>query len=334
MVEFDEMDWSDRTVGVTGGGGFIGLRFIERALELGAEARALEADAEAASRAREAGAEVVVGDTRRRGDAEALCEGCDLVVHTAAIVGEGGSFERYRSVNVDGTETVVRAAAEGSVDRFVHLSSVMVYGFDFPPEVDEEGPLRGEGNPYCQTKIESERVAESYHGDDLEVTVVRPGDVYGPGSKPWIVRPLELMKNYLFVLPNGGEGVLDPTYIDNLVDAIALLADRGESGTFNATDGEAVPARVFFQYHADMLGRSWIPTAPASLLEWMFAAVAAGFRVVGAEPPATPEAIHFLNKPHGYSNEKLLSIGHEPRVSLDEGMRRTEQWAHETGLLD
>lgn len=331
MNDIDAIDWSDRTVGVTGAGGFIGHRMLQRANELGAETRGLDVDPAAAELVD--AADVVTGDTRSADDAEAFCEDCDLVVHTAAVVGEGGDIEHYRSVNVEGTETVARAASEGSVQQFAHLSSVMVYGFDYPPDVDESGRLRGEGNAYCQTKIESERVAKSFHGDDLEVTVVRPGDIYGPRSKPWIVRPIELMKSQLFVLPDGGTGTLDPTYIDNLVDAIVLLADNEETGIFNATDGLSVETREFFQYHADMLGGHWIPTAPAALLKPLFTCVDAAFRAIGAEPPATPDAVDFLNKPHGYSSEKLRSIGHRPRVSLDEGMRRVEDWARDSGLL-
>jgi len=329
-----EMDWRGTTVGVTGGGGFIGGRLLRRASELGAELRALDVDASSADRAAELGAEVVVGDTRNPEDARAFCSGCDVVLHTAAIVGEGGDIERYRSVNVEGTETVATAAAEGSVDHLVHLSSVMVYGFDPPPEADEEAPLEGEGNAYCQTKIESERRVRRFRDDGLEVTVVRPGDIYGPRSEPWVIRPLELMKRRLFVLPNGGRGLLDPTYIDNLVDAIALLVDERETGVFNATDGETVTARDFFQYHADMLGGRWIPTVPTGVLRALFSAVDIGFRAVGEVPPASPQAVDFLDKSNGYSDQKLRAAGHEPRVSLDEGMRRTERWARETGLID
>jgi len=331
MTELDAIDWSGRTVGVTGAGGFIGKRVLQCAGELGAETRGLDVDPGAAERVD--AAEVIVGDTRSADDAEAFCEACDLVGHTAALVGEGGDIEHYRSVNVDGTETVARAASDGSVDQFVHLSSVMVYGFDYPPDVEESGRLSGEGNAYCQTKIESERAAKSFHGDDLEVTVVRPGDVYGPRSKPWVVRPIEMMKSRLFVLPDGGAGRLDPTYIDNLVDAVVLLADEEETGTFNATDGLTVETHEFFRYHADMLGGRWIPTAPAGLLRPLFGLVGAAFRAVDAEPPATSDAVDFLNKPHGYSSDKLRSVGHAPRVSLDEGMRRVEAWARESGLL-
>ena len=329
------MDLENLTVGITGAGGFIGMRLLREALDRGAEVRGLDASREAARRAEKEGAEVVVGDVRDAEAAEKLCRGCDVLVHTAAIVGEGGEIAHYRDVNVEGSRRVAAAAAEAGVRQMVHLSSVMVYGFHFPPEVDERGPLRGEGNAYCQTKIESEHAVRSYHGrGDLEVTVVRPGDVYGPGSVPWVVRPLELMKSHLFVLPDGGHGKLDPTYVDNLVDAIYMLVEKELTGeTFNATDGLTLECREFFRYHADMLGKRSIPTAPAALLKPLFRSIAAGFRAVGLEPPATEGAVDFLTIQHGYSNEKIREAGHEPAVGLAEGMAEVERWARSTGLI-
>lgn len=327
-------DWSDRTVAVTGAGGFIGRRVLSRVVELGAEARGIDLSSNAVERARETGADVRVGDTCNPEDVEALCEGCDVVVHTAAIVGEGGSIERYRSVNVEGTETVARAAASSSVAQLVHLSSVMVYGFDFPPEVDEEGPLSGEGNAYCQTKIESERVARASADSDLDVVVIRPGDVYGPGSQPWVVRPLKLIKQRLFAIPDGGSGKIHPIYVTDVVDAIIRLVERRLEGPFNVTGGRAVPAERFFRYHAEMLGGRWIPTAPAELLRFVFTVAAAGFRMFGAVPPATPDAVDFLNRSHEYADDKIRKTGFEPRIELDEGMRRVERWAQRRGLLD
>jgi nucleoside-diphosphate-sugar epimerase len=299
------------------------------------ETRGLDVSEEAARHAEDLGAEVVVGDVRDEEAVEAFVDGCDLVIHTAAIVGEGGDMSLYRDVNVGGTRRVVSAAAEAGVEHFIQISSVMVYGFDFPADVDEEGPLRGEGNAYCQTKIESERVARSHHGEGgMEVTVARPGDIYGPRSQPWVVRPLELMKQRLFVLPDGGRGMLDPTYVSNVVDALFLLLEERPGGeVFNVTDGLAMEARAYFAHLADMLGGRFIPTAPAPLLKVLFGAVGAAFRAVGQEPPATPDAVDFLNLPGGYANDKILELGHEPAVGLAEGMANVEEWARDEGLL-
>ena len=144
---------------ITGIGGFIGRRLAERALERGMAVAGLELSEQAARAAREAlgsDAEVRVGDVH---DADLLADAmacARVVVHTAAIVREDGDMEEFRRVNVRGPVAVARAATAAGVGVFVHLSSIMVHGFEFPDDVAEDGPLRGENNAYCQTKIESE----------------------------------------------------------------------------------------------------------------------------------------------------------------------------------
>jgi nucleoside-diphosphate-sugar epimerase len=129
---------------------------------------------------------------------------------------------------VDGSEQVALAARSQGASRFVHLSSVMVYGFNYPRLVSEEGPLRGENNPYCGTKIEGERVVQRHHqAGTFEVTVIRPGDVYGPGSVPWVIRPFELMRAGIFVLPSAGQGIVNQKARRELGYAPAVSLDEG-----------------------------------------------------------------------------------------------------------
>ncbi|MGM0558758.1 MAG: NAD-dependent epimerase/dehydratase family protein [Myxococcota bacterium] len=329
------MKLDDKTIAITGIGGFIGQRMAERALEKGLDVRGLDLSEDAAAEVRALGADVIVGDVRDPEAVARMLQGADVVFHAAAIVRESGDIDTFRQVNVEGSRLLARSAAEMGVGRLVHLSSVMVYGFDYPPNIIEEGPFRGEGNPYCTTKYESEQAVLDFHGEgDLEVTVIRPGDVYGPGSMPWVVRPLEFMKQGIFMLPDGGHGVLDPTYVDNLIDAVFLTIRKDATNqAFNVTDGMAMETRHFFKYHADMLGKKRILTLPSWLLEPLFAMIELGARAIGMQPPASVAALHFINKPHGYSNQKILDLGHEPRVGLDEGMRRVEAWARKESLV-
>ncbi|MFB6263355.1 MAG: NAD-dependent epimerase/dehydratase family protein [Bradymonadaceae bacterium] len=330
------MTTNDQTVGVTGAGGFVGGHLVGELTARGYEVIGLDCDPDAEETVRRAGAEPVIGDVRDRKTVEAVCRRCDSVVHTAALVGEGGAIERYRAVNVRGTRSLAQAAASSGVDRLLHLSSVMVYGFEYPREVDESGPLRGEDNPYCTTKIESERVVQSVEAtSDLEVVIARPGDVWGPGSDPWVVRPLEWMRRHLFVLPDGGRGRLDPIYVDNLVDALIALLDRGQSGeAYNVTDGRSMQTREYFGRLAEWLGREKVPTCPGNWLEVAFGTVETGFDALGLEPPARRAALNFLTRPHPYSNEKLTrNIGYTPEVTFEEGLERTERWARDRGLV-
>jgi nucleoside-diphosphate-sugar epimerase len=316
------------SLAVTGVGGFIGLRVAERARERGMRVRGLEQSEEAARRARSARIEVVVGDVCDPAATNAACAGADVVVHTAAVVREDGPRELYDRVNVGGTGQVARAARQAGARRFVHLSSVMVHGFTFPPLVTEDGPQRGEGNPYCETKIESERVARSRHEAGVfEVTAIRPGDVYGPGSIPWVVRPFELMKAGLFILPSGGRGIINHVYVDNLVDAIFAAIEREASGVYTITDGVGATCLDFFRPIAEAAGRQHLRTAPAGLLRATFSIAQKAAALVGREIPAAPSAVDYLMRPHAYSIEKARrELGFAPAVDFEGGMRRVRKW--------
>ena len=149
------------TLAITGIGGFIGLRMAERALALGWQVQGLDHSLIAAERAHALGIQVTVGDINDEATLKAAFAGADMVFHTAAIVEEDGPREAYERVNVEGTRTVCRIAQAQGVQKLLHLSSVMVYGFDYPADVTEDGPLNGQGNIYNETKLTSEQVAVS-----------------------------------------------------------------------------------------------------------------------------------------------------------------------------
>ncbi|MFW5920614.1 MAG: NAD-dependent epimerase/dehydratase family protein [Polyangiales bacterium] len=325
-----------QTLLITGIGGFIGLRLAGRARAAGLCVRGLDVSAGAAARAQRIGCSVVVGDVTDPDAAARACEGADAVVHTAAVVLEGGDWEPFRRINVGGTETVARAARAAGVRRFLQLSSVMVYGFDYPRYVTEEGPLRGENNPYCQTKIDSERAAPALHDPGrFDVVVLRPGDVYGPGSLPWVVRPVQLMQQRLFALPDGGRGTMSHLYVDNLADAVMLALRTPHTGLpFNVTDEAETTFGEYFGRLATIAGCPMPPTAPARVLRLAFGAVDRGARLVGRAPPASPAALDFIRRPHPYSIERAKrELGYRPRVSLDEGLAQTERWLRAEGLV-
>jgi nucleoside-diphosphate-sugar epimerase len=275
-------------VAVTGAKGFIGAAVCER----------LRAD----------GHEVVGIDLPEADvtDAEAMqtaLAGCDLAVHTAAIVDTDGDMDEFVRVNVGGTRNVLDAAARNGLDRVVHLASVAVWGYEFDRDLPEDSPPRTVGNPYIDTKAASERLALA-----RGATVVRPGDVYGPRSDPWVLRPLRAIRSGLFVLPGKGDGIITPIYVDDLVDCIvrALTHPEAAGMAFTCWDGTPVTARDFFAALGGLLGRAEV----------------------------TPGALQFISRRAVYPNARAREVlGWEPEVALDEGMARVEAWLRSEGLL-
>lgn len=278
---------------------------------------------------------IAAADVRRPGPWCSALAGADLVVHTAAIVAESGDRASFYDVNVGGTRTVLEAAAERGVSRVLHVSSIVVYGTDFTDGVTEDAPLVPTGNPYTDTKVSSEHQALRVAADTgLDVIVVRLGDVYGPGSQPWTVRPLQLMRRNLFALVDGGRGILTPTYVDDAVrGVVAAAAHDGRHRVFNITGGDGVAAREFFGHYADALGVT-LRSAPRPAIAALSHLIAGVARLRGRPAPVSAEALECVTHPGTYSIERARRhLGWEPQVGLQEGMAHTLRWAREEHLV-
>lgn len=302
---------------VTGSAGFLGERFCAALTAAGYAVTGLDVRPSAAT--------TLVGDLTADGPWQDAVAAADLVVHTAAVVGEKGSWDRFRAVNVGGTARVL-AAATG---RVLHLSSIVVHGSSFPDQVTEDAPVQPTGNPYTDTKIASEHLALQAAAAGRAVTVVRPGDVYGPGSVPWTIRPVEMLKRHQLAAFSGG--VLSPVYVDDVV-AGGLAAARSDAGlgqVFHLSGGVGVPPAEFFGHYARMLGRR-LPVLPLPVVR----AAAAPLSLLGDRAPLSRRTLEYVTHPGTYSIAKARDLlGWEPEVDLEEGMRRTRSWLQENGYF-
>lgn len=315
------------TAVITGAAGFLGRAFRQTLEGRGWNVRGVDV---------RPGPGVTVGDVSRPGAWADLLHGADLVVHAAALDTEAGDAATFWRVNVEGTRTVLEEAARAGVGRLLHLSSTVVHGRDFPEGVDEAGPVRMTGNPYTDTKVAAEHQALlAAAAGRLPITVVRPGDVYGPHGEQWTVRPVQLMRRGLFVLLDGGHGIMSPTYVDDAVEGAlaAALSDEGIGEVFHVTGGQGVPARDFFGCYARMLDirlRS-LPALAAAALTTPIDIVS---RSLGVQRPLSSRAIEYVTHPGTYSVAKARQrLGWEPQVSLAEGMHRTGEWLREASLV-
>ncbi|HSP38130.1 MAG TPA: NAD-dependent epimerase/dehydratase family protein [Frankiaceae bacterium] len=319
---------------VTGGGGFLGNAFVVAFRRRYPDAQVVALDVRP-------GPGVTVADVLDEARLTDLFTGADLVVHTAAVVEESGAVDVMWRINVTGTATVLAAAEAAGVPAVLHLSSIVVHGPTFPDGVDETGPVRMSGNPYTDTKVASEHQALLAAARGLPVAIVRPGDVYGPGSSPWTLRPVATIRAGSFRLLDRGRGILSPVYVDDVIEgALSLLepgVGAGESvprlrpeatgQVFHVTGGVGVPAAEFFGHYARMTG-----VRLKSVPGWMLRVLAP---VLERLPlPFSPRIVEYLSHPGTYSIDKITrTTGWTPRVDLLDGMERTEQWLRDRALL-
>jgi nucleoside-diphosphate-sugar epimerase len=316
---------------ITGALGFIGSSLAARYRERGVDVRGVDMRADEP-------AGVVAGDVSAPGRWQEDAAGCDVVIHTAAIVSNVANLETSWRMNVHATRMALDAAVGGGAGRFVHLSSVRTFSDrGFPDGVDERHPVRTDGNAYVDTKVASEQVVLQAHaGVEIACTVIRPGDVYGPRSRPWTILPVEMIGKNQFLLPAMGRGVFSPVYIDNLLDGIALAAEgpEGVGQVFTISDGVAVTTREFFGHYCRMLGVRGPRVLPTGVAAALAEVVGRVERARGRESEASASTARYLARTGTYSIAKARRVlGYEPRVSLSEGMRRTEAWLRAEGLV-
>ncbi len=322
-------------IGITGAAGFIGAALATRLAAEGHTVVGLDLTAAGAGHFRGLGGEYHTGDVTDVSAVERFCRGLDRIYHTAAIVKEAGDWDVFRRVNVTGAATVARCAREAGAREFVHFSSVMVYGFDFPEGVAEAGPLDGCGNPYCTTKIESEAaVLAAHRPGEFDVYIVRPGDVYGPGSIPWTVRPVDMMRRRRWVYVDSRRSVFNHVYVDNLLDGIALILSRRASGRpFAITDDRRTTVREFFGRYQRWLGIRYLPEVPAGAALTLGGVLDRLAGPLGIELEVNREAVRYMLRRAQYGIEAIRLLGYRPAVSLDEGMERTRSWLAQTGRI-
>ena len=181
---------------------------------------------------------------------------CEIVFHVAAWLGQPNRREAAYAINVTATQQLAEAARAAGVRRFISTSSVAVYGPVLEGVVDETWP-HSDGVPCTARRNRwASRPHFAAQTDRFEVTVIRPAEVYGPRGGSWTTLPVKLAQRGIPSLIGGGHGFAHPVYVENLVDAYLLAAQRDEAigEAFTICDAD-VPWREFYGRYAAMAGK-------------------------------------------------------------------------------
>ncbi len=223
---------------ISGGAGFLGLH-LARALAGSHKVRTLDL-APLDDPRLEGRVDEIRGDIRNPARARELVAGASILVHAAAALPISGARDEIRSVNVDGTATLLAAALEARVRRVVFISTTAVYGIPKTHPIDESAPLHGVGH-YGRSKIEAEEVLREFERRGLAAVVIRPKTFIGPER----LGVFEILFDWIregrriYVL-GSGRNRYQLLAVEDLVDAIALAASKrtaaGETLNVGATE--------------------------------------------------------------------------------------------------
>ncbi len=315
---------------VTGATGFIGRSVVEKLLAAGIAVKALVLPHEAMPPAWGDKVEVVRGSITDPSAVARAAQGAAVIIHLAAVVGDWGDERLYQAVTVEGSRHVFEQALQTGA-RVVLASSIVVYGDKIRrQECFEDAGYGKTFGPYGRAKQAQEKMAWEYHQRGMKLVVVRPANVYGPGSGPWLRDVVDVLKSGSPGLVAGGEMNAGLAFVDNVADLLLLAASKETAlgRVYNACDDLPVTWKKYFEDIATI-----VDAKPPKSIPWFLAVLAAStcevlwkFFHIQKRPPITAEALNLVGSDNRIPIERAKKeLGYEPRVAYAEGLRRIKE---------
>ena len=323
---------------ITGAGGFIGSHLVADQLRRGREVTAVDIHTERLqSLSGDPCLHIVTADFTDADQIDALLLGHDVCYHLASAHLETGvTDDYYWQVNMAGTEQFVRRCYQAGIGRFVHCSSVGVYGDIKNPPADEDSPCHPDV-AYEKSKLAGEQAVLHYAQENgYELTVVRPAWVYGPHCQRTLKLFRSIKKGRFFFVGDGAT-LRHPIFIDDMVAAFEVTAvhDQAPGQVFIIAGPRAVTLRELVDQIAQTLGvpapgvqiPQWLILPPVYLLEMVG-------KVIKRDVPFTRRSLKFFSGNTAFSTAKAeVQLGYRPQVDLAEGLRHTHDWLREQQLV-
>jgi len=290
---------------VTGAQGFIGSNIVCRLIDAGHVVRALDAE-----QGQLVGVEAITGDVSDPDTCQSACSGIDAIIHGAAVHHVENVVSnplRALEVNVSGTLKMLRAAVDQRVGKFVYLSTAKIYG-DPPFIPSKESDYPEPIDIYALSKFAGEHYCRLFHDSaGLDVAVIRPFSVYGPGQRldtGYVGMLLEsLITKRPLRFPGRPDFVRDFVHVADVVRLCIQVATGSLSGmhVFNAGTGSIISL--------------------AGLVELANKIVGVSLSAEYSQPrPKT------IARSHAAMSTVADHLGFKPEISLPDGLRQTIEW--------
>ena len=324
---------------VTGGTGFTGKALVRRLLDDGHQVVALDyKEGLKTEELRQWGAEVVIGTVTDRECVKRCMQGVEIVQHLAAAFRELNVPEsHYDHVNVDGTRICLEEAHAAGVKKFIYCSTCGIHGNVKDPPTDEDHNI-APADYYQSTKYKAEPVCLDFMKQTgMPVTILRPSAIYGPGDPERFQMIFRRVARGRFPMFGSGKTLYHPVYIDNLVDAFVLAMDlnKGNGESYLIADEEYVSIKDLVQ----RIGRALdvdvkikhYPIWPVIIAGHVCEKVCTPLRIT---PPIFPRRVDWYRQNRAFNiNKAKRDLGYNPKVGLDEGLRRTGEWYRQEKLI-
>ncbi|MFQ5888536.1 MAG: NAD-dependent epimerase/dehydratase family protein [Gemmatimonadota bacterium] len=322
---------------ITGATGLVGSHAASLWSERGWRVRALVRPASDTSFLESLGCELVLGDLTDPASLRGSAGGCEVVLHAAAYLGIRAPWEGYRAPNVDGTRNILAESLHAGVRRFLHVSTVAVYGapsqHDHLP-IDEDTPTDlpvREDAYYERSKRMAEAVVRATPVSRLPWTILRPAVVVGERDRHFTRRIVELTRYGVLPVVGDGENPLPIVFAGNVAVALWLAAERevAVGRTYNVTGDGRLTQRQLFSIAAGEKGQLRLVPLPPALLRGVGSVLEAAFAALGRHrrPRLNRARVWFLANPDPYDGGRIRrELEWNPTTSTVEGWTRSVAW--------
>jgi dTDP-glucose 4,6-dehydratase len=315
------MNWENKKVLITGGGGFIGSHLVQRLVAMKADvfaflrynSRADEGLLNLLPKDVRCQIKVIFGDLQELETVKKAMEGIEIVFHLGALIGIPYSYFHPRevfNVNTYGILNILTSAKEKGVERIVHTSTSEVYGTAQYVPIDENHPLQAQ-SPYSASKISADKIVESFYlSYGLPVTTIRPFNAYGPRQSARAIIPTiitqALTKDEISL------GTLSPTrdftFVTDTVEGFIKMAESEKAlgEVVNIGSGYEISIGELVQKIISLVGKKEIKIKSEK----------ERFRPTKSE----------VKRLWADNTKAKELIGWQPQVSLEEGLKRTIDW--------
>lgn len=302
---------------VTGANGYIGRSLLKRLVQQHHQVIGLLH--KTIPRQKENGVTYLQGNVAKPESFRSFLKDCDVVFHCAAKVSDYGSKKEFYDVNVLGTKKLVEACMKYDIGQFIYLSHL-------PYETSNRPSL------YSKTKqIAESQILKMYRKTGFPSTIIRPGNVFGPGDATWVTVPVDAINKKRLLLIDNGQGIFLHTYIENLLDALMLCIYEPESigEIIIITDGDnSISWGTYFNDLATILEKGPLQRSiPKFTAKLVGACMIKLLPPLGITPWISPLAVDILTNKNTYTLEETKNIiDYEPKIKYSEAMEHIATW--------
>jgi nucleoside-diphosphate-sugar epimerase len=322
---------------ITGITGYIGHALALKLVQQGHTIHALVRNPETLPTHTQPGIILFKGDLHDESSVQNAMQGCSQVYHVAGDVRiwVKDNKEIYAN-NTDGASHVFSAALKSKIEKVVFTSSGGVMGPSFEkPLTEDDSRSTAYDIVYEHSKKLAENIAVKFAAQGLNLVIVRPTKVYGPGQ---VKSPLSIMqfiarfiKSKRVFIPAPGNYIANFSFIDDIVEGHIRAMEYGRSGEKYILGGENVSFKEFFEGFNKLMGNTGqIIKAPKWMVKTFASLQLVSHKLWGATPRFTPASVENVFTDHRFSSEKAVKELNYQITPLNEGIKKTFNFLNTT----